>query len=70
MKALLLTLALAFATTSAFAEYRDCNLPENTAVCEAEFAAKEAQKAIDQAGMTNAQICEKYSVCGGGSGGM
>jgi len=72
----LLLVVLAFGVSTAFsndqteAAWKDCNLPEWKTTCEAEFAAREAQKVIDQKNMTNQQICEKYAVCGGGSGGM
>ena len=63
-----LIVALFLAAGPALA-WKDCNLPANKAQCEAEFQAREAQRVIDQANMTNQDVCEKYLVCGGGAGG-
>lgn len=62
-------LVLAILAGIGWAEWRDCNLPENAQACEAEFKAKEAQRARDQATMDPSEFCEKYNVCGGGGPG-
>ena len=75
MKAILIAFAILFASTVS-AEYRDCNLSENTAVCKAEFEAKEVARAAEQnkyvGNKLNVFICESLTsgTCTGGAGGV
>jgi hypothetical protein len=64
MKAILLAMVFLLSASFASADWKDCNLPENKAQCEAEFQAMQEARQT----MSNQEVCEKLAVCGGGGG--
>lgn len=70
--ALLFSMNPAFAWLEKSTTWKDCNLPQNKAQCDAEYAQYRADYAAMQAQYSgqelNRKVCETFNVCGTGSG--